>query len=125
MTIPLNLFQLIVVVFIAIPSVCVIMTLTADRLYNRHHHRWLKRQKAVLDLRKKLLDERYRLLRIREEQVVEREQGLRRRAKEAGAMLHAEEEAIDTLISVLDIDDIPHPNDTSDTIAIPAFREEQ
>lgn len=121
--VPVSLVQLIVIIIVVVPGLCVFATLETHKLATRYHDRWLKEEKeklkeekANLEFRKKLLDERKAIqlnrdneLRIREEAL----QTVRRTAKEATAAINE-----DTVISVMD-------REFDDTVQIPVVEDER
>lgn len=96
----------------------------ADRAQIARDQQAIARQNELLDERRAIQLNIDNELRVREEAVVELERGLRRRAKATAATIHNEEEHFDTLISVLDVDDIPHPSDLEDTAVMEAVTDD-
>lgn len=130
--VPLSLAQLFVVVFVAVPAVCAVVTLGTERFYNYELRRSMRARTADVRHRTKLLDERSHLLQARdkavsdrEAAVTERERELRRTAKGASAAIHAvtDTRADDTLRSLLDWDDLPD-SQPDDTVALPRIEDE-
>lgn len=125
--VPLSLAQLLVIVFFVVPTICVVATLESHRFATRHHRTWVKEEKAKIAKEKVLLiEEAANLKHERNDLRIERDAvtEARREFREAADRLHDEEEHFDTMISVLDMDEIPHPNDTADTVEFPAVRED-
>jgi hypothetical protein len=125
--IPLSLVQLLVIIFIMVPTICVVTTLESHRFATRHHRKWVKEQKAEIARENQALNERRAVQRNADNDLRIQRQALaeaKREFREAAGKLETEGKNFDTLVSVLDLDEIPHPSDTADTVEFPAIEED-
>ena len=116
-------FELIVAVLIGAIALGVLTGMVTAWIAVEHFHRktleQIARREQKIDAEWKLLDEQRKLQLRMDSEIRNARRNLGHQTKETVAKLRAESEHFDTMISVLDVDDLPHPSDTADTVAMP------
>lgn len=132
MTFTISSGAVVLLLLLISPALCTFASVMAERIYTREHRKTMAvREKLAADVEAtqdewgERLAVREMTLDDREEAVISREQQLRRSAKEASAAMNKDAESFDTMISVLDADDFPHPFENADTIALPPVEDER
>ena len=121
-------FEVVIAVLVGAIALGVLVGMVTAWIAVEHFHRRtlarIARSEQKIDAEWKLLDEQRKLQLRMDGEIRNARRNLGHQTKETVAKLRAESEHFDTMINVLDIDDLPHPSDTADTVAMPAVNDD-